>query len=155
MQTNLHVDTGIHHPTSADDAEDEEGDVSSLFAFGLNTIGVPKTAPLAIVLANQAMIPRSWILLDNQSTVHIFNNHTFLKDITSVPTGERIRCFCNGGYQDTNQRGTLPGIGRVWYNAKSLANILSLFQLSKKFRITVDTAVDQAFYVHMKNGDKI
>ncbi len=32
-----------------------------------------------------------------------------------------VRCYCNGGFQDTNQIGEVPGIGMVYYNKKSLA----------------------------------
>jgi len=52
--------------------------------------------------------------------------------------------------------GTLNGFGNVWYNPKSLANILSMAAVRKKFRITMDTDDDDAaLLVHLPTGAKL
>ena len=79
-----------------------------------------------------------------------------MTNLHSVKPGEGIRCYCNGGFQDTtHQTGTVPGVGKVWYNPSSLANILSFSKLSETYRITTDTADEQAFIVHKPDGDSL
>ena len=42
--------------------------------------------------------------------------------------------------------------GRVWYNDKTIANILSLTKLVKKYRVTYDSHQYDAFDVHTNRG---
>ena len=51
--------------------------------------------------------------------------------------------------------GTLAGYGEVWYNPKSLANILSMAAVRRRFRITMDTSVDAAMIIHLPSGEKL
>lgn len=51
--------------------------------------------------------------------------------------------------------GTLEGFGEVWYNPKSLANILSMAAVRQRFRITMDTQADAAMYIHLPSGEKL
>ena len=88
-------------------------------------------------------------------TINIFNNKNLFKYIRKCNPHERVRCYCNGGYQETNHKGEIPGIGLVYYNFKSLANILSLSQIDMKYRVTYDSNVTKAFLVHgTSSGDK-
>ena len=54
-----------------------------------------------------------------------------------------------GGHQDSNKKGDFPGFFKVWFNPKSRANILFFKDARKRFRVTVDTAVDNAICVHL------
>ena len=56
-------------------------------------------------------LPRSWILLDNQSTVDVFMNKDLLDNIRTVATTMNIRC--NAGNSRTNLQGDLRGYGTV------------------------------------------
>jgi hypothetical protein len=52
----------------------------------------------------------------------------------------------------SSQVGTVKNFGDVWYNADSLANILSMAAVRKVCRITMDTSVEAAMNVHRKDG---
>jgi hypothetical protein len=69
-------------------------------------------------------IPKSWILLDNQSTLDVFANPTLLKNIRVSKKSMHIDS--TGGVSHTNLIGELPGYGTVWYHKGGIANILSL-----------------------------
>ena len=120
-----------------------------MFGFNFHVRGEEMQRPSDSIVANRDLITKEWMLLDSQSTVHIFRNKELLQDIYQVQEGYGVRCYCNGGYQDTNQRGTLPGVGKVWYNEESLANILSFAKISDKYCITIDTDREQAFLVYV------
>ena len=87
------------------------------------------------------------ILIDTGSTTSVFNNPKMLLDIQK--SNKTLRSYSNGGSQDSNWRGYLPGFFKVWLNVKSMLNILSFKEVRKRFRITVDTAVESTINVHI------
>ena len=81
----------------------------------------------------------------------IFRNPNLLTDIRDVD--EPLYLETNGGGQQiTHQVGTVAGFGDVWYNPDSIANILSLAQVRRVRRVTMDTDVLPAFHVHRADG---
>ena len=96
------------------------------------------------------MIPSSWILLDSQSTVSVFNNRRLLKNVR--PTKDILKVYTNGGTQLSNQEGDNDVFGKVWYNQESLANILSLALVRRTCRVTYDSSVECAFNVLCPDG---
>ena len=96
------------------------------------------------------LIPANWILLDSQSTVDVFSNQALLQDIKTTSNTLRIRS--TGGVSVTNQQGTLPGYGTVWYFADGIANILSLSRVQKRYRVTYDSGAGNQFTVHKPDG---
>ena len=57
-------------------------------------------------------IPSSWILLDNQSTIDVFNNRELLENVRK--TTNKMHIHCNAGVAITDMVGDLPGYGTVW-----------------------------------------
>ena len=104
----------------------------------------------AHVDAHPTRIPTTWILLDSQSTVSVFKDRRFLLDIR--PSPQPLTVYTNGGTQVSTLVGDLNNFGPVWYNPKSLANILSLAEVRVKCRVTMDTAVEAAMLVHKLDG---
>ena len=54
----------------------------------------------------------------------------------------------------TDKEGDLPGFFTVYYNPDSLMNILSLSDMRKRFRVTMDTNEEAAMLVHISK-DKV
>jgi hypothetical protein len=113
------------------------------------------TSSQQIILQNGSFVDPYWILvLDTQSTVNLFNNRHLLSNISKT-SGPPLRCYCNGGYQDSTLIGTLDGYGDIWYNPNSLANILSMAHVLQHFRVQFDTAIGQAIFVWRSDESKI
>jgi hypothetical protein len=51
-----------------------------------------------------------------------------------------------GGSQEMTEVATVKNFGDVWFNQNSIANILSLAEVRKKFRVTMDTDIDPCKY---------
>ena len=63
------------------------------------------------------------ILLDSGSFCSVFSNDERLENIKDIDT--TLRCYTNGGHQDSHKKGYFPGLFYVWYNPMSMLNILS------------------------------
>ena len=101
-------------------------------------------------LARHEPIPNTWILLDSQSTVCVFNNKRLLSNIRQSP--RPLEVSTNGGPQVSTLIGDIKNFGTVWYNPQSLANILSLAEVRLRCRCVMDTAIEPAIHVHKANG---
>jgi hypothetical protein len=80
----------------------------------------------------------------------VFNNPNMLTDIRD--SGRVLRALTNGGFQDSTQIGMFPNLGEVWFNPESIANILSLADVCRVRRVTMDSALHSAICVHRKDG---
>jgi hypothetical protein len=69
------------------------------------------------------------------------------------PSTRQLTVLTNGGTQVSTMLGDIPNFGSVWFNPASIANILSLAAVRKVCRVTMDTAVEAAMFVHKLNGD--
>ena len=110
---------------------------------------------LAQSSSSQEVINPNWILLDTCSTDNVFRNKKFLTNVRMCETGQELNIITNGGsklYETFGDVTFLPVA--AYYNRDSLANVLSFKKVSEipGVRITVDTAVENAILVHMKNG---
>ena len=63
-----------------------------------------------------------------------------------------MRAITNGGFQDSTQVGDFPNLGEVYYNPNSIANILTLADVCRVRRVTMDSETNPAIIVHCKDG---
>eukprot|EP00957_Ditylum_brightwellii_P153027 11648703-Ditylum_brightwellii.AAC.1 len=97
----------------------------------------------------QRKVHKNWVLLDIQSTVHLFFNRHLL---TNIRKAEReLKIHSTAGTSQTDDEGDLPGFGTVWLYKNGIANILSLALVRKRFRVTYDSDTNE-FYVHKPDG---
>ena len=96
-------------------------------------------------------LPKTWVLLDTGASSNIFCNASFLSNIR--PSAHPHIVHTNGGTHTAIQVGDVTNFGTVWFSPHSIANVLSFYQVQKRFRITIDThSDDPAFNVHRPNG---
>ena len=123
--------------TSEDSATESEPE-NQFFNFGFCST---TSSPLNL---------RDMILLDNQSTVDLFCNPKLVSHISK--TKQSMTVHGNGGTLTSNTKAHVENYGSVWYHPQAITNILSLKNVSKKFRVTYDSQGKGAFIVHKPNG---
>jgi len=92
-----------------------------------------------------------WLVGNSGAGCSVIANAALLTDIRKAPNNRYMTIHCNSGVTTVNQMGTLKGFGRVWYNPNGIANIVSLSEVAKKHRITMDSSIDNAIYVHKED----
>lgn len=90
------------------------------------------------------------IILDNGSTMSIFCDKDLVENVKTAEVP--IEIATNAGKRTVIRKGNVPGYGDVWFDKNAIANIFSLSELSKKHRVTFDSAAEQAFIVHKPEG---
>jgi len=90
------------------------------------------------------------ILLDTGSTFDLFKDEALLYDIQDANTP--LRYTTNGGRNTASQTGIFKGVGRVWFDKDAMLKIFSMKTMVTNFRVTFDSAKDDAFHVHMGNN---
>ena len=87
------------------------------------------------------------ILLDSDSTTTIFCNKKYVSNIRN--SNETLILNTNGGTLTATQICDIPFLGTHWYNEDAMTNIISLADMTKKYRVTMDSFKDKAIYVHL------
>ena len=138
----------------------EETEESSVYS-GNSTItskSNPKTigwTNLHYTLSNynqhQSEIMKNLVLLDSDSTNTIFCNQAYVTNIRKAEKPFGIQT--NGGTLIVTKQCNILHLGTHWFNENAITNI-SLADMSKKFRVAMDTQKENALIVHL-NGKKI
>ena len=96
-------------------------------------------------------LPTTWLLLDSCSTTNLISNKSWLHDIHNDGTSILVRC--NAGTITLTHKGYFGSYPEpVWFNPHGIANIMSLDNVAKYFRITMDTEADNAMLLHKDDG---
>ena len=73
-----------------------------------------------------------------------------VQEIKYCTAEDSIRVHTNGGHMDFDKKGILKFFDMpVFVNTNSLANILSLKDVTKRFRVTMESEVEKAMLVHV------
>jgi hypothetical protein len=91
---------------------------------------------LHVSLAQGGELPDNRAYLNGCLTVSAFKSNQFLKNVKTVKGGININC--NAGAVVTNKRGNYGKL-KVWYVPNEIANIFSMHELEKYYRITYDS----------------
>ncbi len=90
------------------------------------------------------------VLLASQSTVNLFTNPEHVCNIR--PAINPINVHCNKGTLTTNEEADF-GDTPVYFDGRCMANVLSLYRLGKKFKVTYNsTDCGGVFKVNTKQG---
>jgi hypothetical protein len=102
-----------------------------------------------VTLAQGGELPDDRAYLDGCSTVTTFKSDKYLTNMKAIRGGIKINC--NAGTLTTNLRGTYRGL-KVWYLPDGIANIFSMHELERSYRITYDSW--KGYYVvHTPKGE--
>jgi hypothetical protein len=126
--------------TTANTNRDDQNDYSTAFA----TRAISESGVAAAI--KTVTLEVGDILYDNQSSVNIFKDKNLISNIRDAK--KKVRIAGIGGSIVATKVGDLKGFGEVYYHPDSIANILSYFDLSKKFVIRYDQSRN-AFHVHI------
>ena len=86
-------------------------------------------------------------MIDSCSTLNLISNKSWLSNIHKVDTTMHIQS--TGGVSITPKMGYLGNYPTpVWYLPDDNTNILSLHDVTQRYRVTMDTAVENAIILH-------
>ena len=90
---------------------------------------------------------RNLVLLDSDSTNTIFCNEEYVENIQEAM--KPLEIHTNGGTLTVTQTCEIPHLGKHWFNKDAITNIISLADISKNHRVTMDTAKEKSMIVHL------
>ena len=139
---------------SDSDSESEDGDEdeASYLNFSMPT---PKAHKKAQQIHNNngginRLDMRKVILLDNESTTHLYCNSDLVTDIHTVKNSMTVKG--NGGKLQTHKKAVEKDLQqKVWFSKNAVTNILSLAKVAELYQVTYDSGKSTDFVVHRED----
>jgi len=88
------------------------------------------------------------LLIDSGTTTSLLGNKNFVYGIKQADSIMRMET--NAGTRLISEDVILPGLGKIKFHKDAIANVMNLNELSKIYRVTMDTSKENAFIVHKK-----
>ena len=83
----------------------------------------------------------------------IFHDQELVYDV--VKADNPIKIVTNAGTRIVSEQAMAAGFGKVWFDEQAIANIFALADLKKKYHVTYDPAIEDAFIVHCENKEPL
>ena len=90
------------------------------------------------------------MLLDTNSNATIFCEREYVTNVWDVDKSMGVGTNGNGQLI-SNQKFMIPDLGEFWFNEESMTSIIAMKDMTSKYRVTMDSAVKKALFVHTKN----
>ena len=88
------------------------------------------------------------MLLDNQSTLDLICNKRLTSGVNKSNT--KLKLYVNCGTMTVIHMSKIPEYNKItWFRKKAITNIVSLKNMTKKYRVTYDNK-NEMFVVHRK-----
>lgn len=95
-------------------------------------------------------IPKTWVLINNQSNINLFCNHELLVNIRTC--NHNMSVHYSAGRRTTNQIWDLQGYSTVWYHPQVIANILGFKLVKMRYHVSFDSESSNGFIVTKPDG---
>ena len=88
------------------------------------------------------------ILLDSDSNTTVFCEKKYVEEIWDVE--DTMGLGTNGGGSLLSKKKcNIPYLGEHWFNEDSITNIIAMKDMTDRYRVTMDSAVEKALFVHL------
>ena len=116
---------------------------------GDNDVGLHQNLFLVSASEIENDFTKNCIVLDEGSCTSIFSDENLFSE--SGSTSRSLKLETNGGKSAANKMGFHHGL-RVWSKKGSITNVLSLSEVSRKCRVTMESRKDPDIEVEMEPG---
>ena len=98
--------------------------------------------------ADRAIMKESWVLIDSGSTFSSVGNHHMLSICAPC---EPMTSYTNAGELTYTAKGPVLLLPKIvaFFNGAAIANIVSLADVVKHYRVTMDSSQDNSMHVHL------
>lgn len=122
-------------------------DYSTLLAYDTEN-------PNCFAQHNRARLPANWILIDSCSNVNLAYDKSLLSDMHNP--GHSIAVNCNAGRINLTKQGKMGNYpAPVWFHPRGIANIMSMADIAKHYRLTMDTKEQNCIKLHRPDGTAV
>ena len=82
------------------------------------------------------------ILLDSDSNTTVFCEKKYVKEIWDVKDTMGLSLT-------SKKKCNIPYLGKHWFKKDSITNIIAMKDMTDRYRVTMDSAVEKALFVHL------
>ena len=88
------------------------------------------------------------ILLDSDSKTTVFCERKYVKNVWDVKKSMGLGTN-GGGSLVSNMKYIIPHLGEKWFNSESMTNIIAMKDMTDRYKVTIDSAVEIVLFVYL------